>query len=128
MWYNEEHKKRALKNFSAFLNECRQSVFFYGTENYKCDHCNGSGRVVSPYAFNDPVEGYKMADRVDCHKCNGTGESDEKIWKEIYKKQRASYLEVKKEKALRDKIRKEALKKLTPEEIKALNIYIEKRK
>lgn len=124
IWYNEEHKKRALKNFHSFLIECKTRIFVHGTENYKCNYCDGMGRVVSPWAYNDPVEGYKMADRVACQFCNGTGESDEKTWREIFKKEKNSFLEIKKERTAKEKIRKEALKKLTPEEIKALNIYI----
>lgn len=123
IWYNDEHKKRAFKSFASFVIECKNDVIDYRTNKYKCLDCHGSGSIRDPKAFNDPVEGYKMADHITCLSCRGTGESDEKTWRAFYKEEKANYALHVKKKREQDALRKSALKKLTPEEKKALNIY-----
>lgn len=123
IWTNDDHKKRALKSFAAFVIECNYYVFDDKKKKFKCNHCHGSGSVRDPNAYNDPVEGYKMADRVDCYHCRGTGESDEKTWKAIYKEEKTKFALKLKNKRETEALRKSALKKLTPEEKRALNLY-----
>ncbi len=38
---------------------------------YPCLECLGAGKVIAPYETADPVEGYKMADRIECPVCRG---------------------------------------------------------
>lgn len=40
---------------------------------YPCQDCDGSGRILHPDAFNDPVEGHKMSERIYCPMCQGSG-------------------------------------------------------
>ncbi len=58
-----------------------------------CPDCWGRGRVVAPYERACPIEGYKMADRIACPKCNGDGRIPKKEWVESYKKYNAAFKE-----------------------------------
>jgi hypothetical protein len=44
-----------------------------------CPRCQGEGKHYNP-EDNDPVEGYKMADKHPCKRCNGTGEMDPTVF------------------------------------------------
>ena len=119
---NEAHRKRAMKGFAAFITECRQHVFRYKDNEWCCNRCYGSGRVVAPWEQSDPVEGYKNAERVDCSECNGTGKWDEKRWRAWFKKERAEFVQRETVRKEKERVRKQALAKLTPAERKALGV------
>jgi len=53
---------------------------------WPCPKCNVSGRIIDPNAQCDPAEGYKMADRVTCPACEGTGRWTKKKFHAWYKK------------------------------------------
>ena len=74
-----------------------------------CKTCHGKGKTY--LGDLDPVEGYKMADSVKCLKCEGTGKSNDKIDLEDFFEWRDK------------KICREALKKLTDEERRAVEKY-----
>lgn len=126
IWASEDKRNRALKSFKSFLLEGKSQIFNWRTGAYMCRHCDGAGNVISPFAYNDPVEGYKMADRVVCQHCFGTGISDEKSWKAFYKEEKSRNDERLKAKLELDNVRKNALKKLTDAEKKALNLQFYK--
>lgn len=122
IWYNDEHRKKAFKSFTSFIVECKSSVFRYKDNEWCCDICSGSGRVIAPWERSDPVEGYKYADRVPCKDCNGTGKWDEKRWREWFKKEKAEYVELQAKKKEKERIRKQALAKLSDIERKVLGV------
>lgn len=120
IWYNEAHRERSLKSFASFVVE--NPMYVFKNSKWVCPNCQGSGRVIAPWERPDPVEGYKMADRVDCNKCNGTGEYTERGWREIYSKERQSHIENKRKARDKEKLVKQALAKLTVGEQKALGV------
>lgn len=124
IWYNEKHKERALKSFAAFVAE--NPLYVYKDNKWLCPHCDGHKRVIAPYERPDPVEGYKMADRIPCPDCGGSGETTEKVWREIFKEQKELFVKQKKEKQAKEALIKQALAKLTVSEQKALGVYRQK--
>lgn len=40
---------------------------------YDCNECNDKRKVVAPWEYLDPVEGYKLADRIPCPQCDVIG-------------------------------------------------------
>lgn len=63
------------KLFKSFEDFCDHIRFGCGMHNsrLKCQKCEGAGRLIADGEQCDPVEGYKMAQRVKCQICNGTG-------------------------------------------------------
>ena len=49
----------------------RYSIMINETGEFPCHHCYGRGKIVAPWEQRDPVEGYKMAERIICTTCNG---------------------------------------------------------
>ena len=121
IWINEAHKERSLKSFAAFVVENKDSV--YHKNEWACDHCHGSGRVVADYEQPDPVEGQRNADRVNCPDCKGTGTSTEKKWREYYNAEREKFTRARVARIEKEKLIKQALTKLTIGEQKALGVY-----
>lgn len=70
-------------SFAAFKQNIR---FGYGQHKSKlrCQKCNGDGKIIHPDAKCDPVEGYKMAERIACQFCHGTGIASEIQAKDSY--------------------------------------------
>ena len=118
-YWNDAHKRRSMRSFSAFVAEFPRILKDGG---YRCGVCHGSGRVIPDDAQPDPVEGYKHTTRVTCSSCNGTGMSTEKHWREWFKKEKAAWLMHEAERKQTEKIRKQALAKLTPNERKSLGV------
>jgi CRISPR/Cas system-associated protein Cas7 (RAMP superfamily) len=56
-----------------------------GEKIYPCNNCLGYAKIRDPYAYNDPIEGYKMASIVKCQQCNGTGEISKEEFTKLYK-------------------------------------------
>lgn len=119
-----ELPRRPYRNFDHYLEECRKR----GKRDalYSCEHCWGRGRVVAPWERPDPVEGYKMADRIDCPTCRGRGEVDRHQAKAWYDKEIAEWREHYTEKQKQRSAELIALKKvrevLSPEERELLGI------
>ena len=84
--------------------------------------CEGNGRVISDDAIPDPVEGHKDSNRVPCQSCNGTGLTTEKHWRDWFKKEKAAWLIHETERKQTEKLRKQAIQKLTLEERKSLGV------
>jgi hypothetical protein len=119
LWYNKEHKARGMKSFAAFLLE-RPRVFRDG--HFMCLRCDGFKRVIADYERPDPVEGYKMADRVICPACGGTGYGTEKLWRDYFKREQIKHREREKETKRINALKKQALSKLTLAERNALGL------
>ena len=119
VWWSEEDKKKAMKNWPAFLITVNDRIINYKNE-FKCVECNGWKTKLADDAFCDPVEGYKFANKVTCPTCNGTGLSSEKDWKNVFKILQTNYKAQMKEEKETEKLKKSALKKLTKDERKAL--------
>lgn len=117
--YVSDKDHKVLKSFASFM------AYTGGLQeqgDYICPCCHGTKRVIAPDAINDPVEGYKMAERVMCPICLGTGIVEQTAWKNIYRERKKEF----KEKKARIKERKRLIKniqaKLTKEEIKFIDL------
>lgn len=108
------------KKFYQFCS----SDYPYRFDPYKntveCQWCHGSGRIVHLDKRPDPVEGYKMADRITCPTCGGDGRrpvsdarEEYKKYQTLVKKQQGQYDEEK-------EIAQQALVSFTQAEIKIL--------
>jgi hypothetical protein len=64
-------RARIPKPFERYGDWLRRQARANGS--YRCPECGGSGQVVAPDEVPDPCEGYKMARRIKCGGCNGTG-------------------------------------------------------
>jgi Zn finger protein HypA/HybF involved in hydrogenase expression len=120
IYYDNEHRKRAMKSFAAFMLEFPRQI---KDGKYLCRQCDGSGRVIADYERPDPVEGYKMADRVTCPSCGGKKFTTEKDYRDYFKIKQAEYRLEQREQRYRDKVRRQALKKLTKEERNILGVH-----
>lgn len=74
--------QRPAKNFREWVSKLRG---FDKTNQTPCPHCGASGCVRPHDAYNDPVEGYKLAGWVDCGFCAGTGRVHELILRAEYR-------------------------------------------
>ena len=81
--------KKIYKNFQDFFEKCLHGVL-------RCPYCLGWKKVVAPGEQLDPVEGYKLANRIPCPTCKGTGRVPLKVAKEEYQLWLSSYKEEKK--------------------------------
>ena len=63
------------KSFSDFVVRHNAKNVYNKRPDVKiaCPNCGGYGRVYNP-KDRDPIEGYKLADRVICNECLGSGE------------------------------------------------------
>jgi hypothetical protein len=118
-WYNQEQRIKGMRSFTSFM-AIHPRVFRDG--HFMCLCCDGSKRVIAVYEQPDPVEGYKMADRVTCPKCGGTGYATEKEWREYFKAEQKNHREQQKETKRINALKKQGLKKLTIEERSALGL------
>jgi len=121
--------KRPYSNYMEFVQIRREKhgKHFGVVLKYPCLYCDGYYRIVAPWERPDPVEGYKMADRIDCPHC-AKGESNEAVYKKHYKKIIAEWKDkYQKAKAAR-KIQKSAFVKikkyLSKEELKAVGFGV----
>lgn len=118
-YWNDAHRKRSMRSFAAFLVEQPRII---SDGKFICRQCGGNGQVVADYEKPDPVEGYKMADRVTCPSCGGTRYTTEKDYRAFFKKEQAEFRKREKEDKERKKLRIQALKKLTKEERDSLGV------
>ena len=119
IYWNDEDRKESMKSFVTFISRkpriCKDG-------KWQCYLCEGSGRIIHPDEVPDPCEGYKMARRINCTQCNGSGDSNEKYWRNYFKEEKKRYLEKQQEEKSIEETRKTALKKLTDEEKRALGL------
>lgn len=113
--------KAPYPNFSAYVQAYDREPYTPDGK-HRCLGCMGSGRVVAPWERPDPVEGYKLADRVDCRTCGGTGRVPITVYRRAYSKLRAKYAEDRAEWRSKDALRKSGLSKLTEDEARALRL------
>ena len=118
-YWDSAHEKRSMRSFTAF---CYEQKYIKRDDKFICRECHGQGRVVADYERPDPVEGYKMADRVTCPSCGGSRYTTEKDYREFFKSVQAKFRERQQEERRRDTVRKQALKKLTKEEREVLGV------
>ena len=121
-YYDADHRKRSMKNFGHFLME-NPRIYSCNAGKFICRQCGGNGKVIADYEHPDPVEGYKMADRVTCPSCGGTRYTTEEDYRAFFKAEQAKYREQEKETKRINALRKQALKKLTKEERDALGVH-----
>ena len=116
-YWDDNHRKRSMKSFTSF---CYEQKYIKHGDKFICRECNGRGQVVADYEQPNPVEGYKMADRVTCPSCGGAKYTTEKDYRDYFKILQAKFREEQREERLLATIRKQALKKLTKEEREVL--------
>jgi hypothetical protein len=58
----------------------------FNKKGYQCKNCYGSGWMYDPKSKPCPVEGMKLADKVNCTKCNGTGDMGKEAFDLLYEK------------------------------------------
>ena len=88
-----------------------------------CFVCSSHGGIIDPNAWHDPVEGYKMADRIICPECKGNKfipvkVFKAKLWDPLMVKYRHDLAEYKRQ----NDIYQRAVKKLTAVEKRLLGI------
>lgn len=91
-------------------------------KEFPCLNCRGTGRVYDTRDY-DIIEGYKLASKVTCHCCGGTGNSTRKHYSFLLEEYRSLY----KEQLEKFNFLKNVLKKLSnsfsEEEIKVLKYH-----
>jgi len=88
----------------------------FGPGSYPCLGCHGGGRVVADGEQADPVEGYKMARRVDCPTCKGTGYGTRKAFMAYYGERAREWEKERKDKLRGVELAAKALSRLSAEE------------
>lgn len=120
-----DRPKREYRSFDAYVQAQRQR-HSRGNLRYPCLRCDASGRIIAPYERPDPVEGWKMADRITCPGCGGTKEGTRDQYKAAYQKMTIKYWEQVKEWDLLFQAYTSAVRKvklyLTHEEARAIGI------
>lgn len=101
-------------DFQSILPKYRSSRI--PKNRYDCPHCHSSGRVVAPNAYCDPVEGYKLAARVDCPDCDGKGHLPKSYYEEILEQEIIKWKKLENIRKDLQKLLRNAVSKLTKEE------------
>ena len=70
---------------NAGLSSKSEKDYYPNTNKYPCEYCRGTGTVYDKSGW-DCNEGYKYASLIDCSKCNGTGKTTSKYWRNKYAK------------------------------------------
>jgi DnaJ-class molecular chaperone len=110
-WRVKPH--RPYKNFGLFCLAHGSSL----GNPYPCLVCGGQGTVYDPTDPPCPVEGSKYRQPIRCAACGGSGKGTKEACRQAYQKTVDVY---RREKAVYDefaRLRRQALKKLTKEEI-----------
>lgn len=121
----ERYKPKPIPSFDEYcLKWPRVSSYVKkAISKYECPHCI-SGRIVAPWEQCDPVEGYKMADRIDCLKCEGTGSWLEEKLKRVWQAEKVQYKkDMAKYRAKKLQLEK-VLAIITEQELKVLDEYL----
>jgi len=108
--------RRSYKNFGLFCLAYRSD---FGNR-YPCLTCRGQGRIDDPADPPCPVEGYRNVRRIDCPACRGSGKGTKEACCQAYQKSLETYRQEKAEYDRLVRFRREALQRLTKDEITAL--------
>ena len=114
--FRRTRPRRSYKNFGIF---CLAHGRDFGNR-YPCLACRGQGRIDDPADPPCPVEGYKHVRRIDCPACRGSGKGTQEACHQAYRKSVEAYRQEKDEYDRLVRLRREALQRLTKEEIQAL--------
>lgn len=114
---------RPYREFAEFCTRrtCGAGRLKPGVSFYPCLACGGRGWGYDPHDPPDPVEGNKHRETLECSACNGSGENSRKACLAAY---RNVINEWREDVALfkgQVQHRRNALAKLKPEEIAAIN-------
>ena len=119
--------KRPYKNFTEYCLIIRKRFYHADKDNlFPCLECEGTGKIRDPNFERDVIEGYKMAGRVTCPSCKGTGIYTKEYYRLIYNRiinERTTTLNKYKEKIVPINA---ALSKLTAAERKILGLPTKK--
>jgi hypothetical protein len=111
-----KYRRRSYKNFGLF---CFAHGCSFGNR-YPCLACRGQGRIDAPADPPCPVEGRKYVRRIDCPACRGSGNSTKEACRQAYRKIVEAYRHTKDGYDRLVHLRREAIKKLTKDEIRAI--------
>ncbi len=89
----------------------------YSLEGFLCPECLGDGKLYDPEDPPDSYEGNKLRRVIKCQRCKGEGIGDfESDWKKHHKEYVAVLKKQNAEIRYENKVKRNALKKLTKEE------------
>ena len=114
--FRRARPRRSYKNFGLFC-------LAHGSDSgnrYPCLVCRGQGRIDDPADPPCPVEGYRNVRRIDCPGCQGSGKGTKEACRQAYQEVVEAYRQEKAEYDRLARLRREALQRLTKDEITAL--------
>ena len=114
--FRRDRPRRSYKNFGLFC-------IAHGSDAgkpYPCLACRGQGEVYDPTDPPCPVEGKKYRRTIRCPECRGSGQGTKEACCQAYQKAIQAYRQEKTEYDRLVRSRREALQKLTKDEITAI--------
>ena len=114
--FRRTRPRRSYNNFGLF---CLAHGSSFGNP-YRCLACRGHGTVYDPTDPPCPVEGSKYRRALRCAACGGSGKGTKEGRRQAYRKVVEEYRQEKAEYDRLAWLRREAVKKLTKDEIGAL--------
>ena len=114
--FRRARPRRSYRNFGLF---CLAHGSSFGNP-YPCLACRGHGTVYDPTDPPCPVEGSKYRRTLRCAACGGSGKGTKEGRRQAYRKVVEEYRQEKAEYDRLAWLRREAVKKLTKDEIGAL--------
>jgi hypothetical protein len=108
--------RRSYKNFGLF---CLAHGSSFGNP-YPCLTCRGQGTVCDPADPPCPVEGNKYRRTIRCTACGGNGKGAKEVCRQAYRAVLKACRQEQDEYDRLARLRREALKRLTKDEIRAL--------
>jgi hypothetical protein len=106
--------KRPYRNFEEFFKNRTSYLRKPSNGKCPCQHCGGAKQV-----FIDPPNG-GFRRRINCCVCKGTGGGTKEAWRQAYRRVIDQWREIAEEYDRNKRVKREALKKLTKEEIEVL--------
>lgn len=118
--YKDGRPKKPYKNYQEYL---AKNYAVNRNGEFKCRPCDGRGKIIHPDEKPDVIEGYKLARRIPCQICDGTGIAiSDDSYRRSYKERLAEWRKDKENWDRQSILRRSGLAKLTEEEIEALSI------
>lgn len=114
--FRRARPRRSYKNFGLF---CLAHGSSFGTP-YPCLACQGQGTVYDPEDLPYPVEGNKYRRTIPCAACGRSGKGTKEACRQAHQKSLEAYRQEKDEYDRLARYRKDALARLTTDEITAL--------
>lgn len=108
--------RRSYKNFGLFCLAHGSSL----GNPYPCLACGGQGTVYDPTDPPCPIEGSKYRRTIRCTACGGSGKATKAACRQAYQKLVEEYRQEKTEYDRLVGLRRQALQRLTKEEVQAL--------